>query len=327
MIRDKNKGITITYNYMNLPTTMTWTDGRKLELLYSGAGAKLRMTTYNASGQVTEARDYVGGFEYLQNASPLLQQFPMSEGRVKPAGSGTTLDYEYYCKDHLGNVRLTFMKGTNGLASKQQEDLYYPFGLRQSLYLSGTGTKELYNGKELVDKYNLNWYDYGARYYDPQLGRWHVMDPGNEYHSPYVYVGDYPIIAIDPNGKETYLVIGAGNDPGKWGYANNIMRALVKAGITDVKQVPSTFGQVSDIMYSIGMSVEPKNGIDLDLRSQMVVEAVKKDIISGNITDGEQINLMGYSYGSVVTAHAALDLANHGTTVDNLILVGSTILE
>jgi RHS repeat-associated protein len=68
----------------------------------------------------------------------------------------------------------------------------------------------LYNGKELQEEFDIDMYDYGARMYDPQLGRWHSVDPMAEkaYNwSPYRYGYDSPIIMTDPTGmrEETFF--------------------------------------------------------------------------------------------------------------------------
>jgi len=93
-----------------------------------------------------------------------------------------------------------------------QEATYYPFGMAipsQSFALPNENNiyqnRYFYNGKEYQDDFGLNWYDYGARFYDAQIGRWHSVDPlAEKYYqwSPYNYVVNNPINAIDPDGRE-----------------------------------------------------------------------------------------------------------------------------
>lgn len=210
MTEDKNKGITVEYNLLNLPTTVKWDKNRKIEWLYSADGAKLRKTIYNL-GEIEKIVDYVNGFEYetikVEETAPppSLVSFPMSEGRI--VKSGANLFYNYQLKDHLGNVRVSFSNEQPGQLQLTGRNFYYPFGLREEKIHSNPENKYLYNGKELEDEHGLYWYHYGARYYDPQIVRWHTMDPADEFNSPYLYVGNNPVMLIDPDGRQVTSAI------------------------------------------------------------------------------------------------------------------------
>jgi len=209
MIRDDNKGVSVFYNALNLPVCVVFDAGGKIEWTYTSGGEKVRRTTYNTDETVT-VTDYVGGFVYADND---LDYFNFDEGVVKPKSGSYYPDfyaYNYFLKGHLGNTRIVFSDEDNDgvLDSNErlQENHYYPFGMKQyhTTADNDPSNKYLYNGKELEDDLGLYWYHYGARYYDPQLGRWHTVDPVDEFNSPYLYCRNNPVLYFDPDGMDDY---------------------------------------------------------------------------------------------------------------------------
>ncbi|SEM68266.1 RHS repeat-associated core domain-containing protein [Chryseobacterium taichungense] len=100
-----------------------------------------------------------------------------------------------------------------------EENNYYPFGLKHEGYnaLAGNSAYQYkYNGKELQE---TGMYDYGARFYMPDIGRWGVVDPLSEKghnFSPYNYAINNPIRFIDPDG----LWIGIIDEGNRYRYSN-----------------------------------------------------------------------------------------------------------
>jgi RHS repeat-associated protein len=217
MSRDNHKKMSTTYFYHNMPKTITFDNGNTINWLYDASGNKLTKTTSAATNNVTH---YLGGIEYVGTAATFnLEAIYHTEGRCTPQ-AGNTWRYEYNIRDHLGNTRVTFAdldnSGTVTTSEMLQQNHYYPFGANIEGLTTTSPNKYQYNGKEWNADFGLEWNDYGARFYDPWVGRWWGVDPlADEYsdYTTYNYAVDSPVNFIDPNGMSSVsLTYSRGHD-------------------------------------------------------------------------------------------------------------------
>lgn len=130
-----------------------------------------------------------------------LSFFPTAEGFYDYQNK----KYIYQYKDQIGNVRLSYARNatTNELEIIDRND-YYPFGLNilqgAEFSVNGSPLNYKFGGKELQE---TGMYDFGARNYMPDVGRWFGADPMAELSpdlSPYRYAFNNPISFTDPDG-------------------------------------------------------------------------------------------------------------------------------
>lgn len=157
--------------------------------------------------------------------------------------------------------------------------------------------------------------------------------------TPYQFASNSPIANIDLDGLEALYVAGAGGDAIGWDYINRFKRIFTEEGITDFEPLeeahrswkwPQQAGAppVDDILFTANHRNTPitphQLATDVDntlLNVKAGVERVK--VASTNLPDGDQLNLIGYSFGSVYVAQVAQLAAEEGVTIDNLVLIGS----
>ena len=113
--------------------------------------------------------------------------------------------------DHLGSVRAV-VDGISGAVVEAND--YYPFGSRWNTTASliDQTNRFRYNSKEEQSslypasfRNAAGYIDYGARQYDPVLGRWFAQDPlAEKYYgiSPYAFCNNNPVNYVDPDVRK-----------------------------------------------------------------------------------------------------------------------------
>jgi RHS repeat-associated protein len=218
MAVDMNRSLHIQYNPGNNLARRIMHPQGSIVNHYTLGGAKLGKMLFDCYDNLTYHEQYYGDL-VIKDGQPT--RILHGDGTINLNGS--SVEYHYHLKDHLGNVRMVITPDGNNQPVVLQANDYYPFGMAYNMnFQSGGGAiqpnKYLYNSKEEQEMPG-KWLDYGWRMYDAQLGRWHGVDPlAEKYYpiSPYAYVGNNPIIFIDPDGMSLDWVHDKQNNDYVW---------------------------------------------------------------------------------------------------------------
>jgi RHS repeat-associated protein len=137
----------ITYNHLNLPSTITVTGKGSIEYIYDAAGNKLKKVVHETN-KPDKTTLYIGGSVYEDEELKFLSH---EEGRIRYKKASTTCTalpnrfiYDYFVKDHLGNIRMVL--------TEQKEDVcYIAASVEDSRYLAEDDIYNIQNGRR-IDK-------------------------------------------------------------------------------------------------------------------------------------------------------------------------------
>lgn len=236
-----------------------------------------------------------------------------------------------------------FLPDAEGKPQLEQANNYYPFGMAYTKNAADSEeesfareNKYKYNGKE-EQPMPGKWLDYGARFYDAQIARFHSVDPLAEKYpnwSPYAFCYNNPINVIDPDGREGIVVSG-----GEYNSDDRYKYNFIEPAITRLKELKSAGGDepITWAVMTAGYSdsdIEKFQSIasDLGVGFQSIGSADEftnylnsKDIGSSDLSEarsGDQITSMsvfGHGYaGSAEFAHGQDNQASFSWSTDNV---------
>ncbi len=164
--------------------------------VYDGNGNRVKATIGGTTVYIGNYFEWTGSTGTMNVKS---RYYYAGTTRIAMRTGSSTLNY--LLGDHLGSQAIT----TNNSGTRTGEIRYYPWGTERYTY-GTTPTTYHFTGQRLES--SLGLYYYGARWYDPAVGRFvsadTVIPGGVQGLDRYAYVNNNPLRYIDPNGNHPY---------------------------------------------------------------------------------------------------------------------------
>lgn len=200
------------------------------------ASGNVLATYYTQPSMTTYAVEYpiYGSSRIGARTDTLDKAAPQASIPVKPKYDYKAALTVYELSNHLGNVHAVIANHKGGIdtngdgvadfykTSVVSLSDYYSFGMnirkrscQDGKYRYGFNGKE----KDKTEWNNGSIYDYGFRIYDPRIAKFLSVDPltaSYPWYTPYQFAGNKPIIAIDLDGLEEFIVLQLQQKDGSW---------------------------------------------------------------------------------------------------------------
>ena len=252
--------------------------------------------------------DYCGDFIYVNGK---LKRMLFSGGYVTFRNDSIECpEYHFYITDHQGNVRIV----ANQDGTIEQINHYYPYGGLMGESTNSDHQPYKYNGKELDRHHGLDWYDYGARWYNGYS--WTIPDPlaaDDPSISPYVYCRNDPINAVDPDGEKIVFVngkIGGGSPPAGSSYWNGEKSSFVQGAISYWKDRNIFFTKQD---YSYFSSAQDRINAGYKYAQNNL------DLLVAGLQNGESFKFVTHSMGAAFAEGIANYLLEQGYKVEEIV--------
>lgn len=206
---------------------------------------------------------------------------------------------QYEINDHLGNVRavVSDLKESTliaGIPSDFEPDIvatsnYYPFGsLMPGRNMSTSAYRYGFNGKESdneIKNVTGSSYDFGARMYDPRIGRFLSIDPlwkRYQFRSPYTFAANNPIRFVDKEGEnpDDVIRLSLENLKKEQGY---VVVFNLETDKTMIYRTTLTFNERSSVSENAVNYTITETGIELDSKGNIISVTTTETDVSAEV--------------------------------------------